>query len=533
MKNKAYTVLLFLFVAMQQGSAQFWEHYYGTTMFYDYCAFTVNTNDKGYLVGASTKIYHGIQFVTLYRTSFNGDTLWTKLIRSHNDVQIIDTKQTQDGGYICLGFIYLGETGEESKPFIFKLNKCAEQEWCTIFETDRFLSWAQNIMQTDDGGYILTLNSYGDYDTENTFLVKLDATGNVLWGRPVIDHNRYADAYNPYSERMLRTKNGDYLISGRVYWKNPFDDLIILRPFYALFDDEGNEKWLSPFGLADTLFGSGWGCVELENGHFMCTARQLLGDSRLQFGLIIEWDKDGQLIHYKSVKPQEISPECHSLFFIDILRMKEMYSLCMPYLTSFTQAYPAIISIDTSVFDTGFSIEALRIFYDKTEWLFINKTDDNKILSVNHHRHSAYDRDFFIAKMNSMLVSDSLVQDNRTYDSLCPHPITYSEIFIDSCRIVTVVNSLSIPENKPVLRPGFEVYPNPCIDKFTLSLSKEHDLDKIEVIASNIQGIDYKKLIMTGTSPQTVDVSGWPKGMYIIRVFCNGASIGNQKLVIL
>lgn len=532
MKNKAYTVLLFLFFAMQQGSAQLWEHYYGTTTYFDFCNFSANTTDNGYLVGGSTGKYWEISFSKLYKLDFNGDILWTKTINSQFTNQIQNISQSSDGGYILAGFKYTA-IDSAVKPFVLKLNKCAEQEWCTIFETDRMLPWAQNIMQTDDGGYILTLNSYGDYHTENTFLVKLNDTGNVVWGRPVINHNRYADAYNPISERMLRTKNGDYLLSGKVYWKNPFDDLIILRPFYALFDDEGNEKWLSPFGLADTLFGSGWGCVELENGHFMCTARQLFGDSRLQFGLIIEWDKDGQLIHYKSVKPQEISAECHSLFFIDILRMEEKYSLGMPYLTSFTQAYPAIISIDNSVFDTGFSIEASRIFYDKTEWLFINKTDDNKILSVNHHRHSAYDKDFFIAKMNSMLVSDSLVQDNLTYDSLCPHPITYSEIFIDSCRIVTVVNSLSIPENKPVLRPGFEVYPNPCIDKFTLSLSKEHDLDKIEVIASNIQGIDYKKLIMTGTSPQTVDVSGWPKGMYIIRVFCNGASIGNQKLVIL
>lgn len=277
--------------------AQLWEHSYGKPGYQDHSGFYLQHYDQGILTGGSSGILYEFSHTRLYKLDFNGDTLWTMLLKSEYTNQVNSIDNTIDNGIAGAGSIYLEDIEGFKKPFVFKLDACGELEWCTYFETDRLLPWADGIASTDDGGYMIYLNSFGDHDTENTFLAKLDANGVPVWMKPVINPEVYTDAVVPLSQSLQKTAGGDYLVSGYVYWRyNPWDELFWVRPFYALFDAHGIEKWVTPFGIADSLIGFGASCTELESNYLLCAATQLIIDFPLSNGYLIELDGQGDVM---------------------------------------------------------------------------------------------------------------------------------------------------------------------------------------------------------------------------------------------
>lgn len=515
----------------QFANAQLWEHYYGKPDYMDHSAFFKETYDGGYLCGGSSGIvYLTDPYTSLFKLDRNGDTLWTKLLTSNFTNYTVSINTTLDGGIVGAGAIYLEDISGASKPMAYKLNSCGELEWCTYFETDRELPWARSILETDDGGYMLTLNSFGDYHIENTFLVKLDANGQVIWAKPIINHDTYPDAFNPLSERMIKTENGDYLISGRVYWKNPWDEQILIRPYYALFDAQGEEKWVTPFGVTDSLLGHAYSCIEVENNHFICAARQYV--TSLQYGLIIELDGDGNILQHRSISPEEIADNCYSMFFRYIEQIGDTLVLSLPYLVSSSSYYPAILSIGIDVFNNELDILSLRTFPDKMDYHHINKTSDNKIFSGKRHRVIAYDTDMYITKMDAMLVIDSIGEDNNIYDSLCQHPISYSEVFLGNCNIITNITELIFPSDKNNYNTAvFHIIPNPSTNVMRLQFDVPVLNGNIDVKVVSMLGNLMLQTSASAENKEGINISNLPKGIYLVEVYRNGISLGTQKLI--
>jgi hypothetical protein len=531
---KAILLSIYLFVFMSQTThAQLWEHYYGKPDYMDHSTFFNETYDGGYFCGGTSAIvYLTIPYTKLYKLDRNGDTLWTKSLTSNFSNQTNSISNTLDGGIVGAGAIYPEDVSGASKPMAYKLNACGELEWCTYFDTDRELPWAESILATDDGGCLLTLNSFGDYHIENTFLVKLDANGQVMWAKPVINHDTYPDAFNPLSDRMIKTENGDYLISGRVYWENPWDEQILIRPYYALFDAQGEEKWVTPFGVTDSLIGHAYGCIEFENNHFLCAARQYFLGSNLQYGLIIELDGDGNILQHRSIGPEEIADDCYSMFFRYIEQIGDTLVLSMPYLVSSSSYCPAILSIDIDIFNGELDILSLRTFPDKMDYHHINKTSDNKIFSGKRHRVEGYDTDMYITKMDAMLVTDSTFEDNNTYDSLCPYSISYSEVFLGNCNIITDISELIFPVGKENdNKAAFHILPNPGTNVMRLQFEGPViDMNLDIKVVSMLGNLMLQANIYT-KNQEDMDISKLPKGIYLVQVYSNGISLGTQKLI--
>jgi hypothetical protein len=523
--------LCFLLLLTIFAKAQLWEHYYGKPGLYDFSYFAIETYDKGIITGGRTVNPDGYSYTRIIKLDMNGDSLWSELIKSSYGNQIRNIDNTIDGGIIGSGAIYIDDSEWASKPFAFRLNACGELEWCTYFETDRLLPWAQNIVSTDDGGFLMTLNSFGDYDTENTFLAKLDANGQPLWLKPVINPDIY-DVRNPLSETLLKTESGHYLLSGKGYWRyNPADTIFWLRPFYALFDQNGNEQWLTPFGIADSLVGRAYACTEMGNGHLLCVARQYFSLQYIQQGFIIELDGDGNVLQYRSVGPDEIDENCYSIFFRYIEQIGDTLVLAMPYLPDQNHGYPAAISLGMDVFNDELPLVNLRIFENKMDLHHILKTSDNKIFSAKTSKeHPSYPpTDMYMLKMDAMLITDSIRPDNNTYDSLCPNPISYSEIFLDNCHIVSGLNELS--KTQWLNRPAFHIQPNPGKDRIRLHFEKAARNELLDVLVYSTSGSLLIHVQYLEPNKTNIDIAMLPKGFYLVQVLKNGYALGTQKLI--
>ena len=518
--------------------AQLWEHYYGkpNPSSSEFSSFLIETYDKGIITGGTSRVLYADSHTWLIKLDRNGDSLWSKTIKSNYTNQVHSIVNTVDGGIAGCGSIYIDSSAWLSKPFAFKLDACGELEWCTYFETDRLLPWAQNIVVTDDSSFLITLNSYGDYDTENTFLAKLDANGQQLWAKPVINPDIYTDVAVPYSQTLLKTKAGNYLLSGKGYWRyKPEDSVYWLRPFYALYDEAGNEQWITPFGIADSLLGKGYACIEMENGHFFCAARHLFYGSNIQHGFIIELDNDGNVLNHRSVEPNEIDENCNSMFFKDIEQLGDTLVLAMPYLPNPNyEGYPSVLSLGMDVFNEELPLLNLRAFEDKWGMLhIITKTSDNKVISIKtqQDQSAASYTDLYLLKMNAMLATDSIRPDNSIYDSLCPHPISHGEVFLDNWHIIPGINELSNPSQN--LRPNkltFRVQPNPGKGRINLQFDKINESGQIDIYIYSTHG--SLLINLPNYNPgSSIDVTSLPKGVYIIQVLKQGYAPGTQKMI--
>ncbi len=528
--------MILLVVLPLLSRAQLWEHYYGQPDNYNSSRTSFETYDKGILTAGNIGTVIEDRRTWLIKLDRNGDSLWSKRLSSNYNNGMFGITGTLDGGIALAGREYVYGNYVSPIPLVVKLDACGELDWCTYFETERLLPRAQSIQLADEGGYLIVLNQFGDYDFENTFLVKLDAFGLPVWAKPVIDPETHPDSRVPMSESLLKTNEGGFLVTGDVYWReNPDDTVFWLRPFYAMFDAEGNEQWVTPFGVGDSLLGRGYSCIKMDNGNFICAARQLFRGNSLQRGFIIELDNQGNVLQYKSIGCESIGEDCESIFFQHIEQFGDSLVLTMPYLPDHLQeGYPSIITLGIDLFDEEVTVHALRKFIDKiSPSHHILETSDNKLYLAMIHIHGPNNlSDIYLIKMDSMLQTDSISPDNSTYDSLCPQPINYSDVLLSNCHVVTNLQELwERTDRSDSNHFAFSIHPNPAGDRIYLRLDKQVVDRKVEVYVYNSHGRLMLQPVSYHFSDNGIDVSSLPAGFYIVQLFHKGNSLGTQKLI--
>lgn len=507
---------------------QYWEKYYGENNIYNRVGFFNKSYDNGYIFGGVENEYQGWTRSRIYKIDINGDTLWTKLISYDETISVLQNKPTDDGGFIICGIYYLNN---KSKPFVSKFNACAEPEWCKIFMTDNHFASASDLVVLNNGNYILSLLNMGDLHTEMSFLVKLSQSGELMWGKPVIDHEVYPEAFQPVITKMIKTMDSeDLIISGRAYWKNPWNDQYVIRPTFAMYDTQGNEKWVTPFGLADTLRGRGNYCIELDSMRFLCTGRHYLAN--LQNGYLILIDSSGVIQDYRIVFPEDVNDEWYGLFFDHLQKFDSSIVLNLSYFIAPTVGLVGVINVHDDVFGEEFIVNALELLPDM-RYPHMLARDGNKLFYGTQYRLNAYDYDIYLRKMNAMLELDSIVPDTNVYDTLCPYPITYSEIFLDNCDFIDITSGIDEHGINHGKTDSFRILvsPNPVSGNMRLSFPDAEMNRGVRISIFNAYGQVMESYKLENRHEINHDTGHWPAGLYLVVAFKDGVNIGMCKFI--
>ncbi|HSY75958.1 MAG TPA: T9SS type A sorting domain-containing protein [Bacteroidia bacterium] len=139
--------------------------------------------------------------------SATGDTIWS---RSYGHGAGPGTEwfyhivQTVDGGYLAAGYTTsFGQGGQDI--YLVKTDANGALMWSKTYGTPgNELAFGHCLQPTSDGGYILT--GPGGVGKKNIFLLKIDASGNVLWSK-VYDGG--------FSHGVRQTPDGGYIIAGQ------------------------------------------------------------------------------------------------------------------------------------------------------------------------------------------------------------------------------------------------------------------------------------------------------------------------------
>jgi len=165
-----------------------------------------------------------------------GASEWVIAIGGSDDDYAWSIQQTSDGGYILAG--YTESFGSSNDAWILKLDANGNVQWQKAYGGTSY-DWGILIQQTSDGGYIVAgeTNSFGS-GWGDAWILKLDANGNVEWQKA------YGGSNYDWANSIQQTSDGGYIVAGETYsFGSGFGDAWILK-----LDANGNVEWQKAYG---------------------------------------------------------------------------------------------------------------------------------------------------------------------------------------------------------------------------------------------------------------------------------------------
>lgn len=148
--------------------------------------------------------------------------------------EIFAMSPASDGGYVVAGTVtvYAGEMTDFGDLWIAKLDSGGQVRWQHIIHGAKVEISIDNmsVIQTEDGGYAVTCRSNSSGDDFAPQVVRLDASGNILWQRAYPQ-----SVFHTHVTLLRQTSEGGFLL---------------LSSQLTKLDADGNVQWTQAYGYA-------------------------------------------------------------------------------------------------------------------------------------------------------------------------------------------------------------------------------------------------------------------------------------------
>lgn len=224
----------------------------------------INTISDGYIVSGSTtsndddvyENYGGLDY-WIVRLDLSGNIVWQKTLGGSLEDRAANIIQTTDEGFIVVGSTH-SDDGLVSTHYG---GTTSNDIWVVKLDADGNVLWDKNyggtgydtgtdIFQTDDGGFVISGSTYsfdldisGNHGNRDYVVFKTDSMGNIEWQKC------YGGSSADEAYKILQV-NGGYIVAGDVLsndgdvtGKHSFMDYWIVRT-----DTNGNIVWQKCYG---------------------------------------------------------------------------------------------------------------------------------------------------------------------------------------------------------------------------------------------------------------------------------------------
>jgi len=495
--------------------------------------------DRGYLIVGCYITNEGIPINgSLIKTNRNGDMLWYKRLGENNNrTRVIDVNQTSDGGFIIAGST--GVTDSDGDPFIMKLDVCGEIEWCNIYNIgqERFDA-ASAILEIPSGYIALIFYGFHLFSDGKTHLYQLDHNGDMVWQQVYGESDSLMIGAEGLDVRV--TPYGHYLISGFCYYPDP--DTVepsYLRPLIIKVDSTGNAEWELPWSRINgvSFHGESYRSIMDKEMRIYSCGRHIEssvsppGDRPT----MIKTDWEGNEISYHDMVPDSWQAVFFNINWFQDSTIALDGGWGMHY---GDEGQNGVFKVDRD----GNFLDSINI--QRTVYCFTDATvdGDNK-LSLVQAKHDGTRWHTYFWKLNSDLEYDTLYTYPYVYDSLCPHAIASDTIPLD-CVIVGLDEPFQNPETGRL-----RVYPNPARDKIHILIPDQlktqtkspvfnlttvyHQWRSAVIEIYDLFGRKmFSKKVLQADKELEIDVSAWPRGMFVVRLVYNNQTVGSEKIVV-
>lgn len=525
--KKAIYILVIMCLCQSLVYSQSWEKWYGKEDKIVSNWDVVEHYDKGYIISGVIKPSDYINITSwLIKTDINGDTLWSKIIVGGESLFILNSSPTIDGGILICGQFH---QNNEQLPFAAKIDVCGEKEWCIVLDLDADVPAAKDIIE----------NSYGDIGLlvftsitgESTHLYKINSSGEVYWRTKICSQVNYPDSRSPIPYSLNLDNNENFIISGRVWWKNPWDDLYPITPYFAKVSSEGEELWCTPFGVYEDIHGNGNSTIIEENRIIGLGTKRSPNDE--SSGLMISLDFDGNIEDYRVVEPNEIHPDYNSSVFYNAIKINDKYYFKSSSGVEETGFPVTVFSSSTDLFGDDFEVFD-EIQYPNCHYPIpmLEKTNDGKI--INGLTDNEGDDRIYLTKLNQDLEQDSIYTENIEYDFLCDQEIESGFIYFNDCQMIVGTEDIPNPQQYYEQKQKVQIIasPNPALEEIKLAFENTENHQQMTLKITSILGQQvYEQPLQKAQTEQSIMLKDWQEGLYLVQVIANGKVVGNSRFL--
>ena len=130
-----------------------------------------NTSDGGYALAGYTWSFEPNGY-WIVKTDYNGTLQWSKSYESNYGANGVI--QTVNGGFVLVG-------SDSSQVMVINVDENGLEEWNTLLGKS-YDNQERSVIETDDGGYVILGYAFtGLYEPVNSWLCKVNSTGSQEW----------------------------------------------------------------------------------------------------------------------------------------------------------------------------------------------------------------------------------------------------------------------------------------------------------------------------------------------------------------
>jgi len=179
--------------------------------------------DGGFWLVSSTSIIVGSNSnIYVLKIDASGNVLWSRTYGGSQDDWVSSVLATPDGGLLLVGSTKSFGAGGTEDIYLLRLNAAGDVVWSRTYggsDTDE----SAIAIPTSDGGLLLAgwiRSTSPEFADSDTLLVKLDASGNIQWGRryDLYQCNPYGYASCEGSDSVVQTSDGNFVIGQNYFY---------------------------------------------------------------------------------------------------------------------------------------------------------------------------------------------------------------------------------------------------------------------------------------------------------------------------
>jgi len=516
----------------QSNLARQWDYRYGGDTL-EFIGDFKKTFDGGFLIGGTTysdssgdisQHSNGNADFWIIKTDNNGIKLWDKRYGGLNNDNLTSIQQTKDSGFILAGYTNSDSSGDVSQNsrglsdyWMIKVDSLGIKQWDKRYGGNN-LDFANSVVQTKDGGYILAgatmSDSSGDVSEPSKgywdmWILKTDSIGNKLWDK------RFGGNQDDRAIKIIETNDSGFLIGGFTtsdssedvsqHTRGGFDFWIVKT------DSIGHKLWDKRFG------GGGGDLLEYiyqtdDNGYF------LLGETQS--------DSSGDVSHH-------ILCTCGDEWVIRIDSIgNKIWDNC--YGGTIGEDEGFIIKTNDGNYLLGINSyspasgeKSENNLGEEQSWLLKidplgNKIWDKTILTTGHDEYTfiaqSDDGCFVIANMTNSGIGGYKTEQNWNNCQMC-----YDFWIVKFCdSTLTGIDQISNPE--------IYLYPNPTTGTFTLTYNSQLSLKNSQLIITDVLGRAVYSQPINNSTQSTINISQLSNGVYFYQL-SNGKETWRGKVV--
>lgn len=410
------------------------------------------------------------------------------------------TIQTSDGGFADFGSYEIGYGGV---GYFIKINNIFDTICTRIFaDTVENSLVGRQCKELEDVGFILIGDTYQGGENVDIILIRTDSLGNELWRK------KYGGDKTEKPKNIVVLEDG-YLIGGIYYnpGNNSTADPIVIKT-----DTMGNLKWIKNYG--DTLDDRGAIVCTLSDGNYLiATAIGTYQPYPIPFVIytqlhFIKTDTSGNVLWDKKYG---VSMDVN---YPNMVRQLENGD---------------IIACGSSWMDT--------IIGGTIGWAFKLSSEGDSIW-YRRYKHFSFNV-ITVERLRDIIptMDEGFIATGVSYYSEQGIPQSFWLVKMDSlgCDSLECNPYVGIKKQKDSQKTGFNIFPNPAKEFFTIDFPK--DISPGKQINMEIYNT-FGKLVMlkqfnSSQNQKVIKTKGLKPGVYFIRFSIEGKTIETLKIAIL